>query len=60
MPRWNKGVVVTLNVVGNVVLVPRFGIAAAGAVWAVCMIVDALLAAIEVRLLGISLRPAIL
>ena len=39
----NKVVVLGLNVVGNVVFIPRFGMLAAAVVWAVCMVVDAAL-----------------
>lgn len=47
----NKLVVLVLNVVANVILVPWIGIIGAAIAWAVSMIVDALLAAFEVRLL---------
>lgn len=45
----NKAVVVIANILGNVLLVPVHGIVAAASVWAACMVLDALLAAIEVR-----------
>ena len=53
---FNKVVVLVLNIVGNVLLVPVLGIAGAALVWSLSMVVDAALAAIEVRvLLGIRL-----
>lgn len=45
----NKVVVLTLNVVGNLVLVPRYGINGAAIAWSVSMVADAVLAAIQVR-----------
>ncbi|VEG29543.1 oligosaccharide flippase family protein [Actinomyces howellii] len=54
---FNKAVVLVLNVVGNVVLLPRLGIVGAALTWTVCMTVDALLAVVEVdRLLGVRVR----
>lgn len=53
----NKAVVLTVNVVGNVLLVPRWGIAAAAAVWSVCMLLDAVLALLQVRHF-IGVRPS--
>ncbi|TBN57990.1 flippase [Glaciihabitans arcticus] len=51
---FNKAVVLALNIVGNLLLVPVLGIAGAALVWSASMLVDALLAAIEVRVfLGI-------
>ncbi len=44
----NKAVVLAINVVGNLLFLPSFGIVAAAAVWTVSMLIDALLAAIEV------------
>ncbi|QWW19171.1 oligosaccharide flippase family protein [Schaalia sp. 19OD2882] len=53
---WNKVVVLVLNVVGNLVLVPWAGIVGAAASWALCMVVDAVLASVQVRhLLGVRL-----
>ncbi len=45
----NKGIVVTCNVLGNLVLVPRVGIIGAAASWAACMLLDTVLAAYQVR-----------
>jgi O-antigen/teichoic acid export membrane protein len=45
----NKAVVLTVNVAGNVILVPRVGIEGAAAMWAGCMALDTLLAAWQVR-----------
>ena len=45
----NKAVVVALNLVGNLLVIPRCGIEGAAGVWALCMIVDAALALIQVR-----------
>lgn len=45
----NKAVVLVLNVVGNVALVPVWGIEAAAGVWAVSMVVDTVLASVQVR-----------
>ncbi|KGM09875.1 lipopolysaccharide biosynthesis protein [Cellulomonas bogoriensis] len=47
----NKAVVVVLNVVGNLVLIPYLGLAGAAITWAVSMVVDAALAAVQVRIL---------
>jgi len=53
---FNKAVVLALNIAGNVLLVPVLGIAGAALVWSLSMVIDAALAAIEVRvLLGIRL-----
>ncbi|MGO3795962.1 MAG: oligosaccharide flippase family protein [Pauljensenia sp.] len=52
----NKAVVLTLNVVGNILLVPRHGIIAAAVVWAACMVVDAALALVQVRVI-LGVRP---
>lgn len=54
----NKAVVVALNVAGNLLAIPRYGIEGAAAVWALCMIVDAGLALIQVRAF-IGIRPRI-
>lgn len=45
----NKAVVLAVNVVGNVVLVPVWGIEAAAGVWSFSMVVDTVLASIQVR-----------
>lgn len=45
----NKAVVLGVNVVGNLLLVPRFGIAAAASMWAGCMVLDTALASYQVR-----------
>lgn len=53
----NKGVVLVINVAGNLLLIPVMGIMGAAATWAFSMLVDAALAAIEVRkFLGISIE----
>lgn len=46
---FNKAVVLVVNVVGNLILVPRIGISGAAISWALSMLIDALLAALEVR-----------
>lgn len=46
----NKAVVVFVNILGNILLVPVYGIVAAACIWAACMVLDALMAAIEVSL----------
>jgi len=46
---FNKAVVLVVNVVGNVVLVPLIGINGAAISWALSMLIDAMLAAVEVR-----------
>lgn len=63
----NKVVVLTVNVVGNLLFVPLWGITGAAVVWAVSMLLDACLAALEVwYFLGIRaplwevLRPLVL
>ncbi|MDO5098103.1 MAG: oligosaccharide flippase family protein [Corynebacterium sp.] len=45
----NKALVLAINIVGNLLVLPHYGIVGAAAVWALSMLVDALLAAIEVR-----------
>lgn len=58
---FNKVVVLSLNVVGNLFLIPRMGVVGAALSWAVCMFVDALLASVEVRFcLGVSMTPRVL
>lgn len=52
----NKGVVLLVNVAGNLVLIPLIGITGAAISWAFCMLLDAALATIEVRrFLGIRM-----
>lgn len=46
---FNKAVVLVVNVVGNVILVPLIGINGAAISWALSMLIDAMLAAVEVR-----------
>ncbi|AKK04821.1 polysaccharide biosynthesis protein [Corynebacterium mustelae] len=46
----NKAVVLTINVVGNLFALPHYGILGAAVVWALSMLFDALLAAVEVRI----------
>lgn len=54
---FNKFVVLVLNVIMNIVLVPMIGIIGAAIAWAVSMVVDALLAIIEVRwLVGVRVE----
>jgi len=53
---FNKAVVLVLNVGANIVLVPWMGISGAALAWTASMLVDALLASIEVWLL-VGLRP---
>jgi hypothetical protein len=51
----NKVVVLTFNVVGNVIFIPRGGMVAAAIVWAVCMVLDAAMATIQVsRFIGVT------
>jgi O-antigen/teichoic acid export membrane protein len=52
----NMAASVTLNVILNLLLIPRFGIAGAAAAWAVSIWVDNLATVIEVRLL-LGIRP---
>lgn len=52
----NKVIVVAFNVVGNLILIPRVGIIGAAVTWAVSMLLDTVLAAVQVRRsTGISL-----
>ncbi|MBK7822195.1 MAG: polysaccharide biosynthesis C-terminal domain-containing protein [Tessaracoccus sp.] len=46
---FNKGVVVAVNIAGNLVLVPVWGLTGAAAAWALSMLLDALLASVQVR-----------
>jgi O-antigen/teichoic acid export membrane protein len=46
---FNKAVVLVVNVVGNLLLVPLIGINGAAISWALSMLIDAVLAAVEVR-----------
>ena len=53
----NKAIVLGINIVGNLLVVPRFGIAGAAMVWAASMILDAVLAAVQVRLfVGVKVK----
>lgn len=55
----NKGIALTVNVTGNLMLVPVWGIQGAAVSWSVSMIIDAALAAVQVRRgvgVGIDLR----
>lgn len=45
----NKAVVLVINVLGNLILVPVIGINGAAISWALSMLIDAVLAAVEVR-----------
>ncbi|MDC4233604.1 oligosaccharide flippase family protein [Actinomyces sp. B33] len=54
----NKAVVLVVNVVGNIVLVPRLGMIGAAAAWAACMVLDALMAGVQV-IAFTGLRPRI-
>lgn len=56
---FNKAVVLVINIVGNLLLIPVIGIVGAALTWALSMLVDAALAAIEVKKfvgIGIGLR----
>lgn len=46
----NKCVVLTINVVGNIVLVPVWGISGAAVSWSFSLLLDAVLASIETRI----------
>ncbi|GAB3616267.1 lipopolysaccharide biosynthesis protein [Okibacterium endophyticum] len=46
---FNKGVVLVINVVGNVALIPVIGITGAAVSWAISMLADAALATVQVR-----------
>jgi O-antigen/teichoic acid export membrane protein len=52
----NMAISVTSNVILNLVLIPRFGIAGAAVAWAVSICVDNLATAVEVRVL-LGIRP---
>lgn len=53
---WNKLIVLVVNILGNLLLLPRTGIIGAAVSWAICMVLDAILASLEVgRLLGLKL-----
>ncbi|GAB3406181.1 hypothetical protein GCM10027515_20450 [Schumannella luteola] len=54
----NKAIVLALNVTANLLLVPVFGITGAAAAWAGAMLLDAVLAGVQVRLL-LGIRPAL-
>ena len=50
-----QGRVLTLNVVGNIIFIPRGGMVAAAIVWAVCMVLDAAMATVQVsRFIGVT------
>ncbi|QLQ09793.1 MAG: oligosaccharide flippase family protein [Nocardioidaceae bacterium] len=52
----NKAIVVTVNIVGNIILLPVMGLVGAAWVWAACMVLDTVLAAFQVhRWTGIAL-----
>ncbi|WP_022867606.1 polysaccharide biosynthesis C-terminal domain-containing protein [Schaalia vaccimaxillae] len=53
----NKVVVLTVNVVGNLAFIPLYGLNAAAVVWAVCMVLDAVMATIQVAKF-IGVRPS--
>lgn len=46
----NKTVVLAINIVANIILVPRHGITGAAVAWALSMFIDAALASIETRI----------
>ena len=51
----NKIVVLALNIVGNIIFIPRGGMVAAAIVWAVCMVLDAAMATVQVsRFVGVT------
>lgn len=52
----NKIVVLVINVVGSLLLIPVWGIEGAAISWAASMLIDAVLAAIEVRIL-VGIHP---
>ncbi len=56
---FNKTLVISANVVGNLLFVPRYGIIAAAATWSACMFFDAVLATLEVKYL-VGVQPRIL
>lgn len=54
---FNKAMVLTINVVGNLVLVPVVGIVGAAVAWVLAMVVDAVLASFQVRhFVGLEFR----
>lgn len=54
----NKLVVLLVNVVGNILLIPHLGILGAALMWSACMVLDTLLAVVQVqRFTGV--RPAV-
>ena len=55
----NKAMVMVVNVVGNLILIPRVGIEGAAVTWAVSMSIDTALAAYQVRR-GLGVSPAFL
>ncbi|MFV4912945.1 polysaccharide biosynthesis C-terminal domain-containing protein [Microbacterium lacticum] len=55
----NKAIVLVLNVAGNVLLIPLWGINGAAFAWAVAMVADATLAGVQVwRVVGVRFRIA--
>lgn len=55
----NKAAVLATNIVGNLLLVPALGMRGAAMTWGASMILDAVLAAVQVRrVVGVHLRPA--
>lgn len=55
----NKAIVLVLNVAGNVLLIPLWGINGAAFAWAVAMVADATLAGVQVwRMVGVRFRIA--
>jgi O-antigen/teichoic acid export membrane protein len=47
---FNKSVVLGVNIVGNLILVPRWGILGAASAWAFSLFLDAVLASVETRI----------
>ncbi|WP_181408317.1 lipopolysaccharide biosynthesis protein [Schumannella sp. 10F1B-5-1] len=54
----NKAAVLALNIVANLILIPLLGVTGAAIAWAGSMLLDALLATVEVRLL-LGIRPGL-
>ena len=56
---FNKSLVLAVNVTGNLILVPLWGITGAATAWAFSLVLDSVLAAVETRILvGIKFRAA--
>ena len=56
---FNKSLVLAVNVAGNLILVPLWGITGAATSWAFSLVLDSVLAAVETRILvGIKFRAA--